>query len=277
MAALYAILASLSWGIADFFGGKTSRTVHPIAVLGWSQLIGFFVLGVAVLATGVWRTPPGYWPWSIAGGLVSLIGMTLFYMAMSEGKMGIVSPIVSLSVLIPLVVGLLMGDMPTAVQLIGIIAAIGGIVLASGPELTGASSPRPVILAIASAFCLGFMFITMTEGSKYDPLMSTFGIRVTAVIVMLVVFVIMRTTGGVKKKDVAPIAAVGVLDATANLTFGISSTLGMLAVVAVLGSLYPIVTIVLAWLVLHERLRRVQYFGIGFALVGVALISAGGI
>lgn len=276
MAAFYALLASVSWGIADFFGGKTARTVHPVAVLGWSQLVGFVVLGTAVVITGAWTTPPGYWPWSIAGGCASLIGMTLFYMAMSEGKMGIVSPIVSLSVLIPLVVGLLMGDMPTSVQIIGIIAAIGGIVLASGPELTGAASPKPVILAIASAFCLGFMFITMAEGSKYDPLMSTFGIRVTTVSVMLVVLIIVRKNGGVTKRDLIPLGIIGTLDGTANLTFGVASTLGMLAVVAVLGSLYPIVTIVLAWIVLHERLRLVQYFGIGFALLGVALISAGG-
>ena len=275
MGAVLALLASVSWGMADFFGGKTSRVMPPFAVLAWSQVVGFLVLGVAVLATGVWHANPGYWPWSLSGAVAGVAGMTLFYAAMSEGKMGIVSPIVSLSVLVPLAFGLLRGDVPSGVQVLGIIFAIGGIVLASGPELTGSASPKPVIYAIASAAILGFMFISMAEGSKYDPLMSTFGIRVGSLAIVIMAFLIFRTFGGISKSTAPALAATGVLDAGANLLFGFASTLGMLSVLSVLGSLYPIVTVIMAWVFLQERLRTVQYFGIAFAFLGVALISAG--
>lgn len=277
MGAALALLSSLSWGVADFFGGKTSRVLHPFAVFGWSQVFGIVFMGVVVLATGAWRADPAYWPWSIAGAVCGTLGMTLFYAAMSSGKLGIVSPIVSLAVIVPLVIGILRGEVPSGLQLLGIISAVGGIVLASGPELTGAASPKPVLFAAAAAFLLGFMFITLAEGSRIDPVMSTFGIRVASTTIVLVVALFARSTGGISRVTLAPLITIGVLDVAANVLFGYASTMGMLSVLSVLGSLYPIVTVLLAWWLLHERLRVVQYFGIAFAFLGVALISAGGV
>ena len=277
MGAALALLSSVSWGIADFFGGKTSRVMHPFAVFAWSQVIGIVFMGAIVFVTGAWHADPVFWPWSILGAICGTAGMTLFYSAMATGKIGIVSPIVSLAVIVPLAAGLIRGEMPHGIQVLGIISAVGGVVLASGPELTGAASPKPVLLAIASAFVLGFMFITISEGSKIDPIMSTFGIRVATTVIVLGVFAMTRTLGGISKSTVLPIIVVGVLDVAANVLFGIASTMGMLSVLSVLGSLYPIVTVLMAWWFLHERLKLVQYFGIAFALLGVVLISSGGI
>ena len=161
-------------------------------------------------------------------------------------------------------------------QILGILAAVVGILLASGPELSGAESARPLILAGVAALGFGGMYLTMAEGSAYSPLMTMTGMRVTTVILFVVILAKARTLGGATPRDALPLIAIGVFDAGANVAYGVATTIGLLATTAVLGSLYPVVTALLAAVVLHERLRAVQYVGVGVAMVGVVMISAGG-
>lgn len=275
MAALLALVSSLMWGTADFLGGLTSRRLPVLAVYGVSQFVGFLVLVVAATAVGAWGADPGFWPWAIASSLLGMGGMLAFYAALSIGPMGIVSPLVSLSVIVPVAVGLLRGQVPGGVQILGILAALIGILLASGPELSGAESARPLMLAGGAALAFGGMYVTMAEGSAHDPLMTMTGMRITTVAVFLVILAVARTLGGVRPRDLVPLGAVGVFDAGANVTFGFATTLGLLATTSVLGSLYPVVTAILAAVVLRERLRAVQYAGVTVAILGVVLISAG--
>jgi drug/metabolite transporter (DMT)-like permease len=276
MAALLALSSSLMWGTADFLGGFTSRRIPALAVYGLSQAVGFVVLVLAATVTSSWGDDPGFWPWAIASSLLGMVGMLSFYAALAIGPMGIVSPLVALSVLVPVSFGLLVGEIPGGLQILGILAAVIGILLASGPELSGAESARPLILAGLAALGFGGMYLTMAEGSAYSPLMTMTGMRVTTVLLFLVILAKVRSLGGATRRDALPLAVIGVLDAAANVAYGVATTLGLLATTAVLGSLYPVVTAVLAAIVLHERLRAVQYAGVAVAMVGVVLISAGG-
>jgi drug/metabolite transporter (DMT)-like permease len=205
-----------------------------------------------------------------------MVGMLSFYAALSIGPMGIVSPLVALSVLVPVSFSLLQGEIPGGLQILGIIAAVVGILLASGPELSGAESAKPLILAGVAALGFGGMYLTMAEGSAYSPLMTMTGMRVTTVILFVVILAKVRSLGGATRRDALPVIVIGVFDAGANVAYGVATTVGLLATTAVLGSLYPVVTAVLAAIVLHERLRAVQYAGVAVAMVGVVMISAGG-
>jgi drug/metabolite transporter (DMT)-like permease len=276
MAALLAISSSLMWGMADFLGGFTSRRIPALAVYGLSQAVGFVVLVLAATVTSSWGADPAFWPWAIASSVLGMIGMLAFYSALSIGPMGIVSPLVALSVLVPVSYGLIRGEIPGGVQILGILAAVIGILLASGPELSGAESAKPLILAGVAALGFGGMYLTMAEGSSYSPLMTMTGMRVTTVILFIVILAKARTLGGATRADAVPLIAIGIFDAAANVAYGVATTLGLLATTAVLGSLYPVVTAVLAAIFLHERLRAVQYAGVAVAMVGVVMISAGG-
>ncbi len=274
MAALLALASSLMWGTADFLGGKTSRRLPPLAVYGLSQTVGFAFLIVAATLTSSWGADSRYWPWAILSSLLGMVGMLAFYAALAIGPMGIVSPLVSLSVLVPVTVALLGGEVPGSIQVLGIIAAVVGILLASGPELSGAETARPLVLAGVAALCFGGMFVTMAKGSEYSPLMTMTGMRVTTMVLFAVVLLRVRSLGGARPSDALPLAVVGIFDAGANVAYGIATTMGLLATTSVLGSLYPVVTALLAAIFLHERLRWVQYVGVAVAMTGVILISA---
>ena len=216
------------WGTADFLGGYTSRRIPALAVYGLSQAVGFLVLVTAATVTGSWGADPGFWPWAIASSLLGMVGMLAFYAALAIGPMGIVSPLVALSVLVPVSFGLLRGEVPGGVQILGIIIAVVGILLASGPELSGAESAKPLILAGVAALGFGGMYLTMAEGSAYSPLMTMTGMRVTTMVIFAVILLWVRNLGGVQRSDALPLAVTGVFDAGANVAYGVATTMGLL-------------------------------------------------
>lgn len=275
MAALLALVSSLMWGSADFLGGATSRRLPALAVYGLSQVVGLLALVVVATAWGSWSDDPAYWPYAIGASLLGLVSMVAFYRALAIGPMGIVSPLVSLGVLVPIIVGLFGGERPGAVESLGIALALTGILLASGPELTGAESARPLLLATIAALAFGGMFVLMAQGSAHSPLMTMTGMRITTVVLMILVWLRVRSVGGAGRADIPALVAIGLLDVAANVTYGYATTMGMLTTVAVLGNLYPVVTAILAAVVLRERLRPIQYVGVGVAIAGVLSISAG--
>jgi drug/metabolite transporter (DMT)-like permease len=281
MAALLALLSSLLWGAADFLGGTVSRRLPALLVVGASQLAGLLTVAVVAVAAGELHAPTGYLPWAVAAGLAGLGGLVAFYRALAIGTMGVVSPIAALGVVVPLAVGLGRGERPGAVQLVGIVVAVLGVVLASGPELSGRAGARPLLLAMAAAVGFGLALLFITEGAQTSTLMTLVTMRVTSVLVVALLLVSQvaararRTPIKLTARDLPLIAVVGIGDAAANLTFGWASTRGLVSVVAVLGSLYPVVTVLLARVVHHERLAAVQNAGVVAALAGVGLIAAG--
>jgi drug/metabolite transporter (DMT)-like permease len=281
MAALLALLSSLLWGAADFLGGTVSRRLPVLLVVGASQLAGLLTVAVVAVAAGELDAPTGYLPWAVAAGLAGLGGLVAFYRALAIGTMGVVSPIAALGVVVPVAVGLGRGERPGAVQLLGIVVAVLGVVLASGPELSGRAGARPLLLAVAAAVGFGLALLFITEGARTSTLMTLVTMRVTSVLVVGLLLVSQVAAGArrtpirLTARDLPIIAVVGIGDAAANLTFGWASTRGLVSVVAVLGSLYPVVTVLMARVVHHERLALIQNAGVVAALAGVGLIAAG--
>mgnify|MGYP000846207823 FL=1 len=275
MGIVFALLSSLTWGTSDFFGGLATRARSAAAVTGWSQGCAFVVVSVAALLV---RPEVSGWSWLVyaaSAGLCGVAGLLCFYTALAQGTMGVVSPIASMGALVPVGIGLAMGERPGAVTWLGVVVALVGVVLASGPELSGAVSPRPVLLAVASALFFGFTLFLLNRGAQASPLLTVWGMRAASVTLFVGAALVLRSVGGVGTREVPGLAAIGVGDLAANFFFGTASRIAgdSLAVVTVLGSLYPVMTILLARAILGERLRRVQQAGVLLALVGAAVIS----
>ena len=265
------------WGTSDFLGGQMSRRRHALAVYLGAQVFGFIGLITAAAATDALGTPPGYWPWAIAGSLAGVVGMYAFYRALALGPMGIVSPLVALAVVIPVGFGLLLlGETPTTLQVVGIVAAITGVLLASGPELSGAESMKPLVYSAVALVFFGIMFITIAQGSRTSALMTMTGMRATSLVLIVIALLVFRSAGGITARDLPVLAVIGLVDAAANVMYGVATTMDMLSTTAVLGSLYPVATALLAAVILKERLLPVQYAGVAVTMLGVVLVSAGG-
>lgn len=275
MAVLLAVLSSITWGSADFLGGLLSRRRPAYAVVAASQALGLVAIAVAALVLGAYRDPAGWVPWAVAAGIAGTTGLLCFYAALGMGTMGVVSSIAALGALVPVVVGVLQGDRPSALATAGIALALAGAVGASGPEVRSGTSSRPLVLAVASACTFGAALTFIERGARYSSLMTLTGMRVVSVGVFVVAALALRTVGGLERRDLPQLAVVGVGDVGANLMFAAASQRGLLSIIGALGSLYPVVTALLARVLLDECLRRVQQLGVAAAVGGVVLVSAG--
>jgi drug/metabolite transporter (DMT)-like permease len=274
---LLALASSLLWGAGDFLGGTISRRLPAASVVGVSQALALVVFAVVALATGELAAgmPPAGWAWAAAAGLSGLVALVAFYAALATGTMGVVAPLAALGVLFPLAAGLIGGERPSGVQMLGVAMGVLGGILASGPEMARKASGRPVLLALVAAVGFGLVLVFIARGSEDSPLLTLVGMRMTSVTVLVVAAVVVRSLGGVRAGDLPLLAAIGLLDGGANLTYAIATTTGLLSLVAVMSSLYPAVTVVLARLVHHERMSRVQDAGVVAALAGVVLVAGG--
>ena len=282
MGSLLALLSSALWGTADFFGGKLSKKYAPILVLGMTQAIGLLFGITLVLLSGelFGSNPPnafgdgGYFFAGAIAGITGYIGLICLYAGLSTGRMGVVSPISALSAVIPLTVALVTGEVLTTAQGLGVVIAMVGAFCASGPELSQGLSPKPIFLALGAAAGFGTAMTFMAIGSESSALMTMVMMRATTFIVTIFLVIRFRTVGNFEKSEIPVLLFIGVSDFLANLLLGVATNFGLVSLVMVLGSIYPIVTALLAFVILKERLHRVQYVGIVFAVAGVALISA---
>ena len=275
MAALLALGSSVIWGSSDFLGGLLTRSRSAYVVVAGSQAFGLLAIALVALVTGDWRASVAYLPWAVGAGLSGAVGLVAYYAALSSGTMGVVAPIASMGAVVPVALGIAGGEHPSSLQLLGIVLALAGVAAASGPELSGGPGRRPVALAAVAGCAFGFALYAIGRGSDHNGVMTLVGMRAATVSLFLVAALVLRTVGGVRARDLGPLAVVGVGDVVANLMFAISTTKGLLSISSALTSFYPVVTVMLARWVLHERLRAVQWIGVGLALGGVALISAG--
>ena len=273
MLSLLALASSACWGTSDFFAGLFSRRRPAVAVVGWTQALAFVVLCVVVLTQHDHVTWAGWPLWSVGAGLSGLTGLLCFYTALSTGTMGVVAPIAALGVAVPVLLGVATGDEPSAWTWVGILVAVVGVTLASGPELGGDVSTRPVVLAGVAAVGFGLALFCLDRGARSSTLMTLWGMRCTSVVVFAVVALVARSVGGVVVREVPPLLLIGCGDLAANSLFAVASSRGEVSVASVLGSLYPVVTILLARLVLAERLRRIQQVGAVLSLAGAAVIA----
>ena len=275
MPVILALLSSLVWGLSDFLGGTLSKKRKAVAVIGGSQSFGLLFVSLLAIGFQAWTWNQIVWVNGAIAGAMGLLGLVCFYTALATGQMGIVAPISSLSAVVPVTIGLVQGERPSAMQLTGIVVALIGVILASGPELNGKVDPRPVFLALFAALTFGFCVYFMAQGARINPTMTVTAMRAVQVFLVIILFLAIRNLGGLVKRDIPMLATIGASDAGANVLYTFAASLGLLSVVSVLGSLYPIVTVLLAWWILKERLMRVQYVGIAITFSGVALLALG--
>ena len=279
MGSLLALVSSLLWGTADYLAGNLSKRHKALAVTGVSQTFALIFGIVAIAITGVYRAPnfsmDGYFLPGIIAGISGFIGLTAFYTGLATGRMGVVSPISSLSVLIPLIVALAEGERPRLIQATGIVVAILGAFLASGPEVHGGFPLKPIFYACVAALGFGTALTFIAIGSKTNSLLTMTSMRVASVLVCAFLAIRFRTTGGFPAKSLPLLCFIGIADFLANFLLGVATTKGLVSIAMVFGSLFPIVTVLLAYKFLHERLHKVQYIGIVAALLGVIAISIG--
>jgi drug/metabolite transporter (DMT)-like permease len=264
-----ALLASLLWGTADFLAGRASRE-HPAAMVALvGQAIGLLALALIALVRGADgdAVVPG-----VFAGLFGAVAVVTFYRALALGTMSIVAPIVATSAIVPVFAGVVDGERPGTLQWVGIAAALAGVALASmEPGGKSLDSRRALQLALIAALGIGFALVFLDRAAEHDALTGVGVAR--AVAVPILVLVALQARARVDWRSVPRLSVIGLLDTAANSAFAIATTGGLLSLVAVLGGLFPVVTVALAYFLLHERLHPVQRAGVALALAGIPLIS----
>jgi len=274
--------SGLCWGTADFFGGIQSRRLPALSVVVWSQAAGAVALAVALAVQGRPPTLSGF-AWGVAAGAGSGFALLLFYRGLAEGAMSVVAPVAACGAVVPVLVAPLRGERPGALAVLGIVAAVAGVVLVSrspDPRQHPGSQPTRVLaLALGAALGFGLFFVFVDAGTATagaSPLWVVAGARASSLLVLVAIALAgRRAEAAWPGRRIVPVALVGIADTSANLLFALAATGGNLAVVGVLGSLYPVATVVLARWLLRERLSAGQNAGVLLALTGVGLLAAG--
>jgi drug/metabolite transporter (DMT)-like permease len=274
MASLLALLSAALWGSSDFEGGRISKKYPAISVLGATQLISLVFGAFLVVAAGETHLTSKIFFAGAAAGICGYIGLICLYAGLSTGKMGVVSPISSLSVLIPMTFALLGGESMSSTKAIGCALAIVGGFLTSGPEFSQGVTLKPLLLATGAAFGFGTALSFMAVGAKDAPILTMVCMRIATAFVTIAIAFRNKGFGGLGRKNAPSLIFVGVADFGANAALGLAVHTGPVALCMVLGAMYPVFTVVLAYFLLHERLHRAQYLGGALAVAGVALISA---
>jgi drug/metabolite transporter (DMT)-like permease len=278
LAVVLALTSSLCWGTADFLGGLQARKHALIAVLLLEQ-VAAVVLAVG-LVLGSRDALPAAGPAALAlgAGAAGCAALACFYRGLAIGTMSIVAPVSAAGAAVPVLVGLATGERPAPLQIAGIAVAFVGIVLAAREPATGDGRPSRTAVGLALLAALGFgSFFVLLERATRDSgvpwaILLT---RVGQTTLLIAVFLAVRPPMPHGLRTWWPLLLCGALDVLANVFWALAATKGLLSVVSVVGSLYPAVTVVLARVVLAERVSRSQQAGVIATLAGVAAISAG--
>jgi drug/metabolite transporter (DMT)-like permease len=277
LAALLALGGGLLWGVGDFLGGLASRRLAVLAVVVVSQAIGLACLLLVVLATNDAFPGVGALLPAVGAGACVLVGITAFYRGLAIGAMGIVAPISAAGPIVPLTVDAVHGSTPTALQWLGIAFILIGVATLSWERSSSGTSrlATGTGLAILAAIGFGFYFVGIAAGADESASWAVVAARVTAVALGTAIALLTSTSLRAPSNLLPMLAAVGIIDTLANVLVAAATTFGAVGITAVLSSLYPLVTIVLARLVVGERLSTAKRTGGVVALAGAAFVAAG--
>jgi drug/metabolite transporter (DMT)-like permease len=247
-------------------------------VLVVSQAAGVATIALVVAVRG--EGPPsaqdlGY---AALAGAAGAIGLAALYRALAVGSMSVVAPISATAAVVPVVFGVLTGERPSPAQGVGIVLAVAGVVLASRPRRVdgrGRAVAEGAGLALVAALAFGLLLVALGEASEGDALWATLGMRVASFSLLVVTALVLRPSFELDERDLPVLVLIGVLDTAGNALFALATTESLLSLVAVLGQLYPVVTVLLARILLGERISPGQGAGVLGAFAGVALITAG--
>ena len=259
-----------------------SKRLATATVMVVSQGAGLLLTAGLVLAAGEPAPEARFLVYGALGGLAGAVGLASLYKGLAVGRMSVVAPTAALSGAVPVIVGFAQGERPAKLQLVGMAVAGAGVLLAvrtpdpAGGAARSASAVRGVGYALTAAVFLGLLVTSLDAAGEASPLWASLMVRVVSVPLFVAAAVLTvrharRPTG----REAGILAGVGVLDNGANVMFAVAAREGLLTLVSVLGSLYPVATVLLARWFLHERMARWQLAGVAAAFTGVALIAAG--
>jgi len=271
---LLGLVSAASWGAADFSGGVATKRTNVYSVIIFSQLVGAgFLIGLAVLLSAHIPAPDEIKLGSIAG-ISGAIGLIFLYRGLAGGSMAIVAPIAALvTAIIPVFFGIFNEGLPSVLQLLGFFLALTGVWLLSKTGSKSKINVREISYPLIAGFFFGLFFILIDQLSGNAILWPLAAARIASVVVMIVIALTMRVRELPAVPQFPIIALAGLLDVGGNVFFALATTIGRLDIAAVLASLYPASTVLLANTILKERLTIWQWLGISLALVAVVLIS----
>lgn len=277
MTTLLALAGAALWGVGDFLGGLAARRLAAIAVVALSQAVG--LVGVVAWLSLSGDPFPGteeLLP-AAAAGMAGMFGLAALYRGMAVGAIGIVAPISAAGPVVPLAVDAAHGLVPSVLQWLGVLLVLGGIVLLSREPAddAGRRVAAGVGLALVAALAFGIFFIGLDASADESVPWAVVVVRSASVATALALVAATRTSLRAPRRLLLVLVGVGIFDTAANIAFAEASTSGAIGIVAVLSALYPVVTVLLARLVLAERLSTTRKVGGVLALGGAALVAAG--
>lgn len=285
MAIILGLLASITYGSADFLGGLFTRRAGVLTVVLISQLMGTLLLAAALpffLDEGYSISALG---WGAAAGVAGAAGVTMLFRGLARGRMSVVAPITgTVAAGIPVIVGLLAGERPTPLALVGVGLALAAVALVSASEhgagvgddpQRGGSRSFGVPEAFGAGTSFGLFFVLLDSAGDASGLWPLVGARASSLTVIAVAALLTRAAFKPPHGTFAGISLAGALDVAANLFYLLATREGLLSLVAVLTSMYPATTVLMARIVLKEKLSTTQIVGLAFAVAGVAAIAGG--
>ena len=276
MPVVVALLSAVVYGVGDWLGGRASRQQASLVVAAVGQAVSLVLVGLVVLVAGTAAPDAHTWWWAGVGGIVGSLGIVGLYHGFAHGDVTVVAPVSAVvGAALPVTVGLAMGERPGALALVGIVVAIAAVALVSGALGTHQhNTPRRiVVLAVFVGACFGSLFIAFDRTDPDSGMWPLVIARFASVPFLLLI------TAGARKRPVrdrgslAVAVGAGVFDMGANVLYLIAVRGGMMSVVAVVASLYPASTVVLAMSIDKEKVTRWQFVGLGAAAVALVLVS----
>jgi drug/metabolite transporter (DMT)-like permease len=278
MSSVLALLSSLCWGTSDYLGGSASRRLGATRVMLVSQLATLPALLIAYLVSQSWGAPLSVTGWAVGAGVCTVVGLGAFYTGLAQGQMGVVAPIAASGVIVPVVVGVASGEKPSPGAFVGIGLVVLGVIACAGPSRSRDPGQhlgvRPILFALVAALGFGTVFVCLAHGSRDSLAATLLEMRATSVFLLFLVARRTRQLTTLRAAYQWPIVVLGYLDLSANALFAVAGQRGDISIVAVLASLYPAVTMLLARHFDQERLDAVRRIGVALAVAGVAVIAA---
>jgi drug/metabolite transporter (DMT)-like permease len=265
--------SALTWGIGDFCGGLATRRTSVWSVVLYSQAVGMVLLLVLAFAFGEMLPRASDLFWGAVAGLAGIIGLLALYQAMALGQMALVAPLTAIIALsIPVIIGIVTEGWPAASTLGGfVLAGVSVMLISYAPQRTASASGLWIALVAGCGFGGFFVLIAQTQDAAvFWPLVAA---RAMSVATLSILMVLQRRAALPTSQALLPITLAGVFDAGGNACFVLAEQAGRLDIASTLSSLYPVSTVVLALILLRERISWVQGAGVALALAAIPLIA----
>jgi drug/metabolite transporter (DMT)-like permease len=278
MPILLALVSALLYGVSDYCGGRAARSTSTFVVALIGQSASTVLTAVVVLLLGDPFPGAADVGWSAAAGVASTVGITAFYFALANGAMTVVAPLTAVvSAVVPVAVGISLGERPAAIALGGVALAIVAVALVSG---IGGRAERPtrapiVLVAVVAGTGFGLLFVCLDRTSESSGLWPLLLAQLTSLVILATVCVARRVRVTSRRFDAGLMVLAGCLAVTANVAYLAATRQGLLSLVAVITSMYPASTVVLATVLDHERMSNSQAVGLGLAVGALGMVGAG--